>query len=187
MEHRIKNLFAVASGVVMISARSATDKKELARTITSRLNALARTQDLTLSGASTHSTTLRELVRVILAPYDAGVGHLLVEGSDLECGPRTARSLALLLHEFATNSVKYGALSRSTGNVEVEWHEGETITLYWRELGGPATRSPENSEHGFGGVLVAATVSELGGTIERDWQPQGLSICLTVPRARLVL
>ena len=51
--------------------------------------ACAHTQDLTLSGASTHSTTLRELVRVILAPYDAGVGHLLVEGSDLECGPRT--------------------------------------------------------------------------------------------------
>ena len=97
-------------------------------------------------------------------------------------------SIALLLHEFATNAAKYGALSSPTGMVKVVFaQEGDAVVVDWIESGGPPVREPVGGE-GFGGVLsrIAAT-HELGGEITRDWKPEGLAIRLSVPRSRLAL
>ncbi len=185
MQHRIKNLFAVAAGVVMLSARDATGTKELAKMVNARLTALSRAQDLTLSGITSNKATLAELARVVLSPYDQGGVHLRIEGPAIDCGPLGARSFALLVHEFATNSVKYGALSQPGGRVTITWEDGDAIALQWREFGGPTVSAPADGAHGFGGILIDATVSELRGTIERDWQAEGLIIRLNLSRARL--
>jgi PAS domain S-box-containing protein len=188
MSHRIKNIFAVASGVVAVSAKSAATPKELAVAIQSRLGALARAHDLTLqgdlSGARAGNISLAELVRILLSPYNNAQGNISITGPEIECGPGAATSFALLLHEFATNSVKYGALSDIAGSINVAWNTGETLIMTWSEKGaGVAKPSPDHE--GFGSLLIKATVNGLGGTIERDWQPGGLVITLAVPRNRL--
>jgi two-component sensor histidine kinase len=85
--------------------------------------------------------------------------------------------IALLLHEFATNAAKYGSLSRPEGLVEiVSSGTNGTIEISWREIGGPAF--DPNPQQGFGSRLVEATASQLGGSVEREWTPDGLTITL---------
>ncbi len=195
MDHRVKNLFTIASGVVALSARSADTVAELASAMQERLSALARAHALTLSTAfhadpaAERSTTLHALIRAIAAPYggrsDDGA-RIAVTGPDMPVTGRAITSLALLLYEFATNAAKYGALSTPEGRVEVECAEqGEMFGLVWMEQGGPPVRAPSSSE-GFGSLLARLTVTnQLGGELSRDWRPEGLTIRLSVRRDRL--
>ncbi len=187
MSHRIKNLFAVASGVVALSARSAETAKELAQTVQSRLGALSRAHDLTLlpTGESAGlNAKLGDLARAILTPYDSGDGRIESFGPEVDCGPSASTSFALLLHEFATNSIKYGALSDQNGKVAVSWAASDVLTLHWIETGVAKLHSPEQSE-GFGEVLVETTIKSLGGTVARNWNQDGLAIEIVVPVANL--
>lgn len=195
MEHRIKNLFALASGVVSLSARSATTPKELAQTVGARLNALAQAHALTLSVPSPEmvdrSTKLHELLRTILAPFDGktddGRPRICLEGADVTINSEAVTNFALLLHEFATNAAKYGAFSVPNGTVEINISEtDDRLLLSWQERGGPRINHPINYE-GFGSTLARMTVTgQLGGKFDRDWQPEGLCIRLSIDRARLI-
>jgi len=188
MSHRVKNLFAVASGVVALSARTTTTSKELAHAVQSRLAALARAHDLTLPNVEQDTepskASLADLVQTILAPYDTGNDRIIISGPDVECGHGVSTSFALLLHEFATNSIKYGALSSATGQVKVEWQTDEDLHLSWTESGGPRVDASAHNM-GFGGVMIEATVAIFAGTIQRDWQESGLILRLTVPLSRV--
>ena len=101
--------------------------------------------------------------------------------------PRSAvTNFALLLHEFATNAAKYGALSVPDGHIEIVSSQADNkILLTWHERGGP--RIDRRVDHeGFGSILARMTVTgQFDGTIERDWQPDGLCISLSLDRARL--
>jgi len=194
MEHRIKNLFALASGVVSLSVRSATTPKELAQNVNARLNALAQAHALTLAVPSLQkidrSTMLHELLRTIMAPFDSegdnGKPRINIAGADAPIGTETMANFALLLHEFATNAAKYGALSAPSGTLDITSSQvGDKVLLEWRERGGPRIERAIDRE-GFGSVLARMAVTgQLGGHIERDWQPEGLCIRLTIDRARL--
>jgi two-component sensor histidine kinase len=94
--------------------------------------------------------------------------------------------VALLLHEFATNAAKYGALASEKGHVNIEWQiNGNDVGLRWTERGGPAITGAPSSE-GFGTKLAGATVvAQLGGQIERDWEPEGLTLRLVLPVEKL--
>ncbi|URK89224.1 hypothetical protein LP421_30195 (plasmid) [Rhizobium sp. RCAM05350] len=102
---------------------------------------------------------------------------------DVPIGGSAVTSFALLLHEFATNAAKYGALSVPEGIVEISCHEdGDQFILTWTERGGPPVDRQTDGK-GFGTALGRATVrSQLGGEIVRDWKPEGLSIRLSVAR-----
>jgi PAS domain S-box-containing protein len=196
MDHRIKNLFALAIGIVSLSGRSARNVQDLIRTARERLSALARAQALTLSHGprddpqSKKPTTLHSLIRTIIAPHDnienAQGEQITIAGPDIAISGSAISSLALLLHEFGTNSAKYGALSAPKGQIEIVSAEhGQTLALTWTERGGPAITSPPDSE-GFGTTLTRGTVrGQLGGEISRDWRPEGLVIRLSLPRERL--
>ena len=194
MDHRVKNLFALAGSVVSFSARSATTPQTLASIVEARLAALARAHDLTLSrasgGSESAATTLHALIATIMSPYDdqslSGTGRVAIAGPDLPISGGAVTSFALLLHEFATNAAKYGALSTSSGRVDINWFEDEQqFVLTWTERGGPTVEQREDGE-GFGSLLARATVKDqLGGEIVRDWKPEGLTIRLSVPRERL--
>ena len=195
MAHRVKNLFAVSSGVVALSARSATSPGELADAIRERLGALARAHVLTLPRTAgevvcaARRTTLHTLLRTIMLPYeedvDGGGARAAIHGPDVALGAGVVTNLALLLHEFATNAVKYGALSTPDGTVAVtSSEEGDQFVLVWKERGGPPVRK-EGGE-GFGTLLGKATVrGQLGGEISWDWNPDGVTIRLRVARDRL--
>ena len=191
MSHRVKNLFALASSIVGLSARSATNAKELADSARERIAALARAHALTflhgLEQSGPQPTTLKSLIETIVAPFDDPQhSQIIVSGCEVPVSGSAVASVALLVHEFATNATKYGALSSPGGTIEIACREeGEMIILSWTERGGPPVAKPEGVE-GFGGVLSRiAVTSQLGGEIVRDWDPAGLSIRLTAPRARL--
>jgi PAS domain S-box-containing protein len=191
MSHRVRNLFALSGSIVGLSARSAKSPHELAESARARLAALARAHALTFSHGFDETAhqpaTLQSLVRMIVAPFDeAGSPRIALLGIDAEVSGSAVTSLALLLHEFATNATKYGALSEAAGTVKVVFtEENDAILIDWIERGGPLVFAPENRE-GFGAVLSRVTVSnQLGGEIHRDWRPEGLAIRLSVPRSRL--
>jgi PAS domain S-box-containing protein len=191
MSHRVKNLFALSGSIVGLSARSTKSPQELAEATRARLAALARAHALTFAQgfdeAAHEPTTLQSLVRTIVAPFDEPEApRITLSGIDAAVSGSAVTSLALLLHEFATNATKYGALSAATGIVEVIFgEEGEAIVVDWIEHGGPPVAVPESRE-GFGAVLSRIAISnQLAGELVRDWRPEGLAIRLSVPRSRL--
>lgn len=194
MNHRVKNLFTLASSVVTLSARSAATPAELATAVSSRLAALARAHALTIPsvpeamGVAEQSTTLHTLIRTIVAPFDRepALSRARIKGADVAVSGNAATSLSLLLHEFATNAAKYGALSVTEGGIDIVCREiGEQLVLTWTERGGPPIRS-EPTVEGFGTLLSKATArGHLGGDIQREWRPEGLFLKLEVTRRQL--
>lgn len=193
MNHRIKNLFALTGSLVSLSARAAKTPHDLAEAVTQRLAALARAHELTLprlSGGETDAqpaTTLHVLVRTILSPYETGADgeRVAISGCDFPLSGSIVTSFALLLHEFATNAAKYGALAAPSGRVEIVCRADDSrLELLWCERGGPS--ADPGGEEGFGSLLSRATVkSQLGGELVREWTPCGLTIRLSAARDRL--
>jgi PAS domain S-box-containing protein len=196
MDHRVKNLFALASSLVTLSARTAATPTELASAVAGRLHALGRAHALTVrlssdaAPGSGQRTTLHALIRTIVAPYDAGAdggrSRSVVSGPDVSIAGSALTSFALLLHEFATNAAKYGSFSTPDGRVDISCAEdGDRFVLTWTESGGPTVTRQTDGE-GFGTALAKVTVrGQLGGDISRDWKPQGISIRLVVQKDRL--
>ncbi|GLR55904.1 hypothetical protein GCM10007919_06260 [Rhizobium indigoferae] len=124
MSHRVKNLLALASGLTAITSRSTASNEEMVSQLTQRLAALGRAHDLVrpLKGGQGNAVLLRDLFTVLLAPYDdegAFAGRIRVAVPRMGVGESSATSLALVIHELATNSLKYGALSVETGTLDV--------------------------------------------------------------------
>ena len=191
MSHRVKNLFALASAVITLSARTARSPEELAEQVRNRLQALSRAHDLTLPDLKqeqpTRPTTLGALVQTIISPYvDADRGRVTTEGPEVTVGGHPVTSLALLLHELATNAAKYGALSAPSGHLDVAWSVGEgALSLRWTERGG-AERGAAQAD-GFGTWMVDGTIrGQLQGQIERHWEADGLVITMSMPLDRLI-
>jgi PAS domain S-box-containing protein len=191
MSHRVKNLFAVASGLVSMTARSAKTPKDMADALRGRLGALSRAHELVRSalggdeGAS-EATTLENLVQSVLSPYATGGDRLQVAGPPVPVGTNTVTNLALVLHELAANAAKYGSLSDSQGRLAIRWEiEGDEVRLAWDETGGPALAGAPGAE-GFGSQLARRTVTgQLGGTMEPDWRAEGLRLAMTLSLERL--
>jgi PAS domain S-box-containing protein len=195
LNHRVKNLFAIASGLVSMTARTARDPKEMATALRGRLGALSRAHELVrppplaAGEASGSQTGLAPLIEAIVAPYrQEGEFEIVLEGETVRLGPNAMTSLALVLHEFTTNAAKYGSLSSQAGSLAVTWTlDDEAVHVTWTETGGPIVAQTPTFE-GFGSMLSQRTVSgQLGGTLERDWRPEGLVIRMSMPLERLSL
>ncbi len=191
MSHRVKNLLAIASALTTIASRSAASTEEMARELTGRLTALGRAHDLVrpLPNGQGDAALLGDLLSVLLAPYDdmgAFSGRIRVAVERMGVGETAATSLALVIHELATNSMKYGALSQPAGTLDVSSAaQAENICLTWIERGGPRVERPQGAE-GFGSKLVQRSVSgQLGGSIAYDWSEDGLIVSLVASRGRL--
>lgn len=193
MQHRVKNLFSLVSGVVSLCARFATDVQDMATGIQARLRALAQANELTLPAPGQRRAhvpvRLHALIRAAFAAYEHGLAsnRLSLIGDDPLIGASSVTALALLVHEFVTNAAKYGALSLPHGQVIIEGQiEGDWFGLAWRELGGPPVLGPPPHE-GFGSFLAQATVEgQLAGTLSREWRAEGLRLHLRLPRDRLL-
>jgi two-component sensor histidine kinase len=134
---------------------------------------------------------LGDLLSIVLAPYDdlgAFKGRIRVAVERMGVGEASATGIALIIHELATNSVKYGALSAPTGTLDISSvTDGEHIVLTWLERGGPAVAAPDGLS-GFGSQLVKRSVTgQLGGSIDYDWSEGGLIITLRIKRGHLTL
>lgn len=192
-KHRLRNLFAVASSVIDMSARNAQSPSEMAEAAHDRLNALTRAHALSHPGGQSlpeeRETTLRTLLTAIFEPYAAGdaAAPFTWTGTDLVLGSDALSAFALLLHEFATNAAKHGALSRAGGSVSIDSIivDGAELAFAWRETGGPAVIGPP-STRGFGAYLAERVVNgQFGGRMTREWGTSGLTIRLWLPLDRL--
>lgn len=100
------------------------------------------------------------------------------------CGRST--TLALIVHELATNSLKYGALSSPTGTLDISGSDDEEdLNIRWMERGGPRL-TPQSNGNGYGSSMVARSVSgQLGGSLTYDWSELGLVVTLVVKKVRV--
>lgn len=194
MSHRVKNLLTIATGLTTITSRSAQTKEQMAEELTLRLTALGRAHDLVrpLPGQTqAASALLGDLLAVLLAPYDdlgAFSGRVRVSVPRMSVGESATTVLALVVHELATNSLKYGALSVDTGTLDVSCSaHDEAVTIVWTETGGPkVSRPPENA--GYGSKLVERSViRQLHGSIDYDWAEGGLCVVIKLNPERLAV
>jgi two-component sensor histidine kinase len=184
MSHRVKNLLAIAAALTTITSRSTTTSADMARELTQRLTALGRAHDLVrpIKGNEGRAALLGDLLSVLLAPYDDGgafSGRVRVSVPRMGVGETAATTLALVIHELATNSLKYGALSVATGLLDVSSDsQGDDVVVTWTERGGPEIgAAPDMS--GYGSALLQRSMSnQLGGSVERNWTPDGLIVRL---------
>ncbi|TMV06260.1 PAS domain S-box protein [Brucella haematophila] len=182
MNHRIKNLFALATAIVSLSGRGAKTVDELRQRLQARLSSLARAHALTMpnSGdAGATETSLHALLNTILEPYDQQ--NITVTGADPIVSGKQLTSLSLLLHEFATNAAKHGALSTPSGSLCVTVLEtADTYTLLWSET--VRTEQKETDSEGFGTRLESALITALNASVQRNWLANGLEISVLVPK-----
>jgi two-component sensor histidine kinase len=192
MSHRVKNLLTIAAGLTAITSRGTASTEEMARELTERLSALGRAHDLVrpLPNGQGGAALLGDLLTILLAPYDdmgAFKGRIRVAVERMGVGEAAATALALVIHELATNSMKYGALSVPTGTLDLSSPpDGAEIVITWLERGGPPVSPPEDGYEGFGSKLVRRSVAgPLGGSIAYDWSEGGLIVTLRMNRTRL--
>nr|WP_245496808.1 sensor histidine kinase [Lichenibacterium ramalinae] len=191
MAHRVKNLFSIASALTVIAERSSTTTNEMSRDLRLRLNALNRAHDLVrpASGDAIRPAQLGDLLAVLMAPY-AGDGsednRVRFTVPEMLVGVSSATTLSLVVHELATNSIKYGALSAATGRIDVSCVAAdEEAVITWTERGGPEVFPPAGRAS-FGSRLVVNAVSgQLGGSIDFEWRSEGVVVVLRTSRARL--
>jgi len=193
LAHRIKNIFAVIAGLIQFTARNRPEFAPIATDLRQRITALGRAHDFVRphsaqSRPSARQDSLAGLLADLFEPYQQGDGlRIVTEGADMLIDDRSATPLALLFHELATNATKYGALSAQEGRVTVRIdQDGDDVTLCWTETGGPVVTEPASGMSGFGSQLIElSAVRQLGGTVTREWRPEGLDLTMRVPRSAL--
>lgn len=152
--HRVKNTLAMAQAVVSASIREAADLPGAGKTILDRLAVLAITQPALIEGTLAPAD-IALVVPAVMELHRDLFGRIDIAGPHAALEPATSQGLALILHELATNAIKYGALSNEIGSVSISWHpipdEGR-LELVWKEAGGPLVQEPPSK--GFGTRLI---------------------------------
>ena len=182
LSHRMKNMFAVISGIVNVTGRVRGIQGEAAE-INSRIQALGRAYETTLDDASSGSIDIGEAIRAVLLPYDRDAERLVLTGTGVRMPFTIISIVGLILHEFAANATKHGAWSREAGKVSVDWRpaeDGKALIITWREEGGPAVKA-RDIEPGTGTAIVDRLLATGRGEIQRDWSEAGLTATITVP------
>ncbi|WJH40926.1 histidine kinase [Aliirhizobium terrae] len=176
--HRVKNTMAVTNAVVSASMRHAISLSEARETITRRIDALGKAQNLI--SASDDSVFLQDVVANALAPHLDRDERATISGPAARLTSEQATGLSLAIYELATNALKYGALSADEGHVSIRWtiDEEKALRFEWQESGGPTVSVP--SRTGFGSRLNNQIVaSYFHGKAETAYLPEGLQFHLT--------
>jgi PAS domain S-box-containing protein len=185
LNHRVKNTLAVVQGLAQQSFKDERVPSELRSAFEGRLMALAAAHNV-LTRENWESAPLRQIVDDAVRPF--GPARFRTSGPDLRIEPKPAVSLALALHELATNAAKYGALSAEGGSVELDWtvQPGDALGFHlrWCETGGPAVAPP--THRGFGSRLIErGLAAELDGEVKMDYRPDGVCCDIRAPLDRL--
>jgi PAS domain S-box-containing protein len=183
VDHRAKNALALVQSILRLTR--ADTLPQYTATVEGRIRALSRAHTI-LSQSRWQGASLRGLIDEELAPFKSSGNTIDIEGSDVLLNPASAQTIALALHELATNAAKYGALSVSQGRLTLNWSlEDRIVKFKWRESGGPATAAPNRK--GFGTrIIVASIEQQLGGKVLLNWHAEGLFCVFTIPLPTLV-
>lgn len=177
LRHRINNMFAVISALISATARSREDVKSYRDALLTRISAFAATQ-VELARVAWAARGMRELLDFELKAYVEADTEVVLDGPDLQLKGQAAESLAMVIHELATNAAKYGALSTPGAVVRVQWRlaqeEGGSgrLIVEWTEQGGPPVSAP--GRRGFGSSVIERSARMLGGNARLEFEPEGL-------------
>ncbi|WP_456798604.1 PAS domain S-box protein [Bradyrhizobium sp. USDA 4473] len=178
-EHRSKNILSNVQAIINLSQSDTSEG--LKEVISGRIQAMANVHSLFVEtrwiGAEVSAIAKQEL-----APYlDEHGAQVRMDGLQTVLEPTAAQAIAVVLHELATNAIKYGALSNKRGRIELDWSRADDgqLVLRWIELGGPRVKVPQRK--GFGSRLIEGTINPLGGKVLFDWRAEGLVCQIAVP------
>jgi len=185
LQHRMKNILSVTRALARQTSVKDRTAEEYRDAFLGRFDALGRIQEFS---ASDDVAELPALARKVLAPYMEKSGAIVLEkGPHVSLSASEAMGLGMIFHELATNALKYGALSAPEGRVTIVWNledeedEASAVNLRWRESNGPEVSPP--TSNGFGTRLIEFTAEQdLGGQVERNYEPEGLVVNLSFPR-----
>jgi two-component sensor histidine kinase len=183
-EHRTKNILATVLATVRLSRADTSD--DLKQLIEGRIDALAKVHGLFVQSRWT-GAELHTLVTQELSPYCGETeGRVRIDGPPVMLEPNTAQTIAISLHELATNSAKYGSLSAADGGVEIAWSRTADgpLSLRWVEAGGPTVTPP--THRGFGTRIMENIIAgQLRGEVRLDWRDEGLTCEIILPPAAM--
>ena len=178
LHHRVKNTLATAQALVQLNLAASPTLASFRDTIGGRLESLAKTHTL-LTDKRWHAINFRDILKSELAPYEQNQ-RVSFEGPDFDLEAEVATTIGMVIHELTTNAAKYGALTVSSGEIEIRWTADSkddgaeaTIALVWRESGGPPVDQPASK--GFGSTLIERLiVRQFGGTAKFQFATGGL-------------
>jgi PAS domain S-box-containing protein len=193
VDHRARNALAVVQSILRLTP--ADEPKAFAAAVEGRVGALARAHSL-LADDGWYGADLRAMAERELATHSvAGPGTVAVfslDGPQVHLSPAAVQPLTMVLHELATNAARHGALACPGGTVEVTWRLGRRagedglLRLRWAEQGGPPIPGPP-TRRSFGSRFIDSTIrGQLGGSVERNWEPSGLVCEMALPSARIL-
>jgi len=190
VDHRAKNALAIVQAAIRLAPKE--DAAAYAKAIEGRVRTLARAHDLLAKG-QWRNASLRRLLEselLVFVPTDGSAApRYLLEGPEILVTPTAAQAMSMLIHELATNAVKFGALSAARGLVIVTWRldpDAETLRVRWEERGGPALPTAPQ-RRGFGSRVIENVLhANLAGQIECHWRSEGLVYEIDIPAARVL-
>ncbi len=179
LDHRVKNILGNVSAIARLSSNRARSVDELVESLDGRIQAISRAHGLLRRGAW-ESANLAELAAEALSPFRSS-GNIELASEPVRIVPELAQSLALILHELATNAVKYGALSTPRGRVKLLWSRlsAGQLRFVWQECGGPRTSPP--TRKGFGLTILQTAAADLGAIANSDFRAEGFVYTLQGP------
>ena len=187
LNHRVKNTLSTVQSIVTQALRRPSEPAAIREAIESRLLALSRSHDL-LTSRHWEGAGLHDLVDTALHPFEVVPGRterFTIVGDNVRLSPTATLSIAIALHELATNAVKYGAFSNDAGKIDIDWKvvpeaAGNRLVLRWRERDGPLVTPPERK--GFGSwVIERGLAHELGGKVTLDYLSHGVVCTIDIP------
>jgi two-component sensor histidine kinase len=179
LNHRVKNTLATVQSIATQTFRTNSDSAEAQRKFSDRLVALGQAHGL-LSEANWEGADVGGVAQRVLEPYATNPGRIRIIGPEILMPSAQALMLSMVFHELATNAVKYGALSSSSGAIVVEWRrDGNELALTWREHGGPPAHEP--TQTGFGSRLITRGLAGNGGTAQMAYNESGLVCTIRCP------
>lgn len=188
LQHRIKNILAMVSAIAgqTLKGHDIADRRGK---FNARLEALSHAHDMLVATAWS-AASISNVVEGALVAHRGEHQRFVISGPNLIVSPKQALSLALAVHELATNATKYGALSVDDGYVQIDWSiatadvENPQFEFVWREFGGPEVVTPDRS--GFGSRLITRVLSaDFSGTVTIDYEEDGVICRLAAPASQL--
>jgi two-component sensor histidine kinase len=189
LNHRVKNLFSIVLAIVQLASRGSSSPKEVVSRVRERIQALARAHEVSLGHNPMSDFDLETMLRTLLAPYSSPA-RLELGGPPIHLPVMRVTPIGLLIHELATNAVKYGAWSGGDGKVTVDWSIVEAdqyngtpasplLRLRWDETRADPLQT--EGEMGFGSKLINSAVAQLDGSIVKERSDNGVSIVIDAP------
>ncbi len=181
LNHRVRNILGLIGSVVSQTAGNVNDVEEFRHVLGGRIHALADAQNQ-LTERNWSYSPLFNLIELTLRPYESTPATLTIDGPDIDLSPKAYTTLSLVIHELATNAMKYGALGKDGARLQIKWHITDTgsLKIHWSERGVVVEEFPRR--RGFGSVIIERSVPyDLGGQSTKEYALDGLDVYLEIP------